>query len=343
MVASGAVGERRLPLTGLVVLGLIGAVAGLQLAAASGASSPSTLRDRADALRAENGSLTATERATWLGLVSLETRLEASQAALVRLTARRRAIAARRAEADFRLGIARRALRISEQRLASRLRALYEHGDADPLSVLLGASSLAEAIEGLESLDRAAGQDKDVVAQLNQSRAKLIRLTRALAAREAEARRAQEAAAATAAALAQAKRERSALLAQLRSQRQANSTNASSLDSQARALASRIAPVAGTARTAAPAPIGGAGTLTVTATGYALPGTTATGVPVGWGIVAVDPSVIPLGTRMTIPGYGEGVAADTGGEVVGAKIDLWFPTRAEALAWGSRTVTITLH
>ena len=56
----------------------------------------------------------------------------------------------------------------------------------------------------------------------------------------------------------------------------------------------------------------------MTASGYALHGTTATGVPVGWGVVAVDPSVIPLGTRMTIPGYGEGVASDTGGAVQGA-------------------------
>jgi len=57
----------------------------------------------------------------------------------------------------------------------------------------------------------------------------------------------------------------------------------------------------------------------------------------------VDPSVIPLGTRMTIPGYGEGVAADTGGAIQGATIDLWFPTAADAAAWGRRTVTITLH
>jgi 3D (Asp-Asp-Asp) domain-containing protein len=83
--------------------------------------------------------------------------------------------------------------------------------------------------------------------------------------------------------------------------------------------------------------------MTVVATGYSLPGTTATGMPVGWGVVAVDPAVIPLGTRMTIPGYGEGVAADTGSAVKGATIDLWFPTTAQALAWGRRTVTITLH
>ena len=60
------------------------------------------------------------------------------------------------------------------------------------------------------------------------------------------------------------------------------------------------------------------------------------------GVVAVDPSVIPLGTRMAIPGYGLGIAADTGGAVVGSTIDVWFPTTAQALAWGRRTVTITV-
>ena len=59
--------------------------------------------------------------------------------------------------------------------------------------------------------------------------------------------------------------------------------------------------------------------------------------------VAVDPSVIPLGPRMTIPGYGEAIAADVGGAVHGNTIDLWFSSRAEAMAWGRRTVTITLH
>jgi 3D (Asp-Asp-Asp) domain-containing protein len=81
----------------------------------------------------------------------------------------------------------------------------------------------------------------------------------------------------------------------------------------------------------------------VRAIGYSLTGRTATGAPTGWGVVAVDPAVIPLGTRLTIPGYGDAVAADTGAGVSGATIDLWFPTREEALAWGARTITITLH
>jgi 3D (Asp-Asp-Asp) domain-containing protein len=83
--------------------------------------------------------------------------------------------------------------------------------------------------------------------------------------------------------------------------------------------------------------------LTVTATAYSGGGSTATGLPVGFGIVAVDPTVIPLGTRMTIPGYGEGVAADTGSAVKGAWIDVWLPTEAQAEAWGTQTLTITIH
>jgi 3D (Asp-Asp-Asp) domain-containing protein len=83
--------------------------------------------------------------------------------------------------------------------------------------------------------------------------------------------------------------------------------------------------------------------LTVVATGYALGGRTATGLPVGWGVAAVDPSVIPLGTHMTVPGYGEAVAADVGGAVRGAVLDLWFPTVAQANAWGRRSVTVILH
>jgi 3D (Asp-Asp-Asp) domain-containing protein len=61
------------------------------------------------------------------------------------------------------------------------------------------------------------------------------------------------------------------------------------------------------------------------------------------GVVAVDPAVIPLGTRLTIPGYGMGIAADTGGSVHGNVIDLWFPTLRQARAWGRQTVTITIH
>jgi len=67
---------------------------------------------------------------------------------------------------------------------------------------------------------------------------------------------------------------------------------------------------------------------------------TATGEYLRRGIIAVDPSIIPMGTRVFIPGYGVAVAADTGGAIRGNKIDLAFDSRSEAFAWGRRTVTM---
>ncbi|MEZ5098500.1 MAG: 3D domain-containing protein [Thermoleophilia bacterium] len=78
-------------------------------------------------------------------------------------------------------------------------------------------------------------------------------------------------------------------------------------------------------------------------TAYAIHGTTATGVQTRHGIIATDPSVIPLGSRIYVPGYGEGVAADTGGAIHGNIIDIWVPTVEEALQWGRRTVTIVVY
>jgi len=68
-------------------------------------------------------------------------------------------------------------------------------------------------------------------------------------------------------------------------------------------------------------------------------GMTSTGVEVTKGIVAVDPSVIPYGTRMYIPGYGMGVAADCGGAVKGNIIDLGYPDGVTP-NWSSRWIDI---
>lgn len=69
-------------------------------------------------------------------------------------------------------------------------------------------------------------------------------------------------------------------------------------------------------------------------------GLTATGIPAHRGIVAVDPDVIPLGTRVYIPGYGLGLAADTGGAIVGNKIDLCMESSSEAWRFGRRDVKV---
>ena len=166
---------------------------------------------------------------------------------------------------------------------------------------------------------------------------------RALAQKEAHLRALEAAASRTAASLDAAQGTRREYLSTLAGQRQLNSAQISRIiyarsgirrderhDHGAHHPGRRCAGQAGH-------------TISVVATGYSMSGTTATGVPVGWGTVAVDPSVIPLGSRLTIPGYGNGVAADTGSGVHGAVVDLWFPTRQQALDWGRRVVTVTLN
>ena len=80
---------------------------------------------------------------------------------------------------------------------------------------------------------------------------------------------------------------------------------------------------------------------TMTATAYTHTGNrTATGIWPKVGIVAVDPRVIPLGTRLYVDGYGYATAADVGGAIKGKRIDVFMETRAECRQWGRRPVQV---
>ena len=81
--------------------------------------------------------------------------------------------------------------------------------------------------------------------------------------------------------------------------------------------------------------------LTLKSTAYTHTGNrTATGAIPKRGTVAVDPKVIPLGTRLYVDGYGFAVAEDRGGSIKGHRIDLFMETEKEALRWGTRPVRV---
>lgn len=69
-------------------------------------------------------------------------------------------------------------------------------------------------------------------------------------------------------------------------------------------------------------------------------GYTASGLKAQYGVVAVDPSVIPLGTHLYIPGYGFAIAGDTGSAIVGDHIDLCYNSGQQAVDWGARQVQV---
>jgi 3D (Asp-Asp-Asp) domain-containing protein/septal ring factor EnvC (AmiA/AmiB activator) len=325
------------------------ALAGLLVFAALVSSSvaadtPSTLRAKASQLSQLNTALSTRAHSALLELYALDSRLDRQRAHIVALRIETARIRAARQAAQRRLAIARRSLTASQRTLSVRLQQLYEQGDSDPVAVVLGATSVNEALNSLDTMNRLANQDKLVIRQTQQARRTYQEQTRTLAAREGDLTALQQQAQQTALALERARTQRASYIAGLAAQRRLNAAAISGLVDQAHSIESRAQQIAAVSPvTGGGAPAATSGTVTVSATGYSLRGHTATGAPVGWGVVAVDPSLIPLGTRMSIPGYGEGIAADTGSAIRGNTIDLWFPTLAQANAWGRRPVTITLH
>lgn len=334
----------RAPGRGLRTLGLAvltGTVALATLPGAGSAETAAELQRKADALRAENARLAVGSQSAVESLAAIEVRLAEAKGELASFRAKAAAVQDRRQEAAQELGIARGSLHASRRALAERLRTLYEEGEADTLAVILGSGSLSAAIDAVETIDLAAKQDESLMGRSRAASRRLALLERALAKQQRELQQLAAVRAAAAASLAAARAERLQALAALRTAHGSNVTKIAQLQDQARMLASAQPPT--TPEFVPGVPVSGTRTMTVTATGYSLTGNTASGMPVGWGAIAVDPSVIPLGARIGVPGYGLGVAADTGGAVVGARIDLWFPTIDQARAWGSRVVTITVH
>ncbi|PLT27654.1 LysM peptidoglycan-binding and 3D domain-containing protein [Peribacillus deserti] len=91
--------------------------------------------------------------------------------------------------------------------------------------------------------------------------------------------------------------------------------------------------------------------VTVQATAYTADcegcsGITATGVNIkdnpNAKVIAVDPQVIPLGSKVYVEGYGYATAEDTGGAIKGNRIDVFIPNEQNALNWGSKTVKVTV-
>jgi len=77
-----------------------------------------------------------------------------------------------------------------------------------------------------------------------------------------------------------------------------------------------------------------------TANCYGCSGRAALGMRAGHGIVAVDPHVIRLGSHLFIPGYGHAIAGDTGGAIIGNRIDLGFESNSDALTFGRRAIRV---
>jgi 3D (Asp-Asp-Asp) domain-containing protein len=315
-----------------------GLAAVLTLTAASAAFAAPGLPDKGAAARADGTSqqLDSQAYSALLSLYSLDSRLEGWRARLASLEHEAAEVRQQRRSLRAELGADRASLKTGQRNLALDLRALYERGEVNAVAVVLGANSLTRGLKQLDYLSRVANESRQIVEATRTARHRLVRSRLLLAAEErrldgalAAARQAEEGLAATVAS-------RRAYISSLRA-RAMQAAQVQSVAAAAQTAEQKSQPLQPTTSV----PVAGKRQLVVSATCYDLSGRTATGMPVGQGVVAVDPSVIPLGTRMYVPGYGNGVAADVGSGIQGATIDLWM-TPTQCAAWGRRTVTITL-
>jgi cystine transport system substrate-binding protein len=354
-----------------VTLGLVALVGLLALALLARPATGEA--DSVGRLRAARSALAAREQAALLQLYSLNTSLDRARTRVARVDAALAAARRDREAARLRYRVAQRSLRIAETRLGAQLRALYERDSPDVLAVVFGATSLDEIITGLDGLNRTTASTSTVVEQTRRARREVEHVLGSLNRKAARLAALRAAAAAQADELGRAQAERTSYIDGLRTREQLTARRIAVLQTKARAAEAASTVVTVRAQAAAsisspgstrpesppPAPAppppppaaqtslqpaaGSGRQLTVVATAYSLHGGTASGLPTGPGVVAVDPTVIPLGTRMEIPGYGPGIAADTGSAIKGLRIDLWFPTLEQTYEWGRRTVTITLR
>jgi 3D (Asp-Asp-Asp) domain-containing protein len=272
---------------------------------------------------------------------------QGEQAARSRLSAVRGELAAQRVL----VAAARANERASQRALALRLNEIYRSRPLDAFAVLLESRSWSDVSAGLDLLDRLSRSDSALVRSARTWHAALRGRARTLKLAESRAEAVQAALQATVAALREADRAHRGLLAQLRRRRvQAVTALARTAHRDVQRARRIVRPQphgGGTASTPLPpAParpsLAPETALSVSATAYSLPGNTASGLPVGPGICATDPRVIPLGTRFDVPGYGPCVAADTGSSIIGARIDLWMPDE-RASVYGTQTITITFR
>jgi 3D (Asp-Asp-Asp) domain-containing protein/peptidoglycan hydrolase CwlO-like protein len=325
----------------------------------------------ADEQRAVLADLRAGEESALLDLFAADSALARAERRVEALQGRLAAIRARSEETRRSLSIAQDNLVVARQLLNERLEQWYRMGEIDTIEIFLASDSFSDVIDQIDAIERMTARDAAVIEGTRAYASETEQHERALAEQERLAQSLVRDAQAEAERLAQVKSAKEALLADLRSRADLTEERIARLDQaaqEARARAEQIAAeqAASGGGQAAPAPDGGdgedagapppppdaapvvdagggtGGTLVVQATAYAIHGTTASGLPTAPGVCATDPSVIPMGTRFTVPGYGTCVAADTGSAIVGNIIDVWFPSLDQARAWGRQTVTVTL-
>ncbi|MHB0867653.1 MAG: 3D domain-containing protein [Thermoleophilia bacterium] len=313
----------------------------LSLLVISSATATSAGQQSESDLEAKSSELDARYRQSLADLVAVDSEVNRTNTEIQTATQRRDDIQGQLQAEQQRLDEIQSRLTSQQGSLEKRLLSTYKSDDIGYLEVVLGAGDFSDFLNRVDMVSLIAEDDRELIISVQESRksveeklALLSRQQEELAALVNQLSSAQQN-------LLNAQAEQQRVSDTIKGQMQDNENMLGQLQSEAAAIETSMNNIQNNSGGNSPPPAGGS-SFTVTATAYCLGGTTATGMPVGRGIIAVDPRVIRLGSRVHVSGYGDAIAADTGGAIKGNKIDVWLPC-GEAYAWGVRTVNVTVY
>jgi 3D (Asp-Asp-Asp) domain-containing protein/peptidoglycan hydrolase CwlO-like protein len=269
-------------------------------------------------------------------VVVLDAEINGLDSRIVELEAESDRLASEISDTEEAIESGRRRLGSKKESLSDRARQMYINGKPSKVVALFTSEDISEFMKRSEYLDKIAAEDtrlikciKDESAGLDQSLADLKEQKRKTDDVASDLRSRKER-------LSEAKSDREEVLASTGADRE-------HVESESRAVEEKIEKV----NPPGPPPNRSGRVLTMEATAYSalepgLTDTTASGLKAQRGVVAVDPGVIPLGTRLHVEGYGYAIAADTGSAIKGNRIDLCFNTLEEVYAYGRRTVRVEI-
>lgn len=225
-----------------------------------------------------------------------------------------------------------------------RAKAMYTTGTNGYLQVLLSSNNVSDFISRVDSITRVMKFDKQVITKLKNNEQSIENQQKALSSENTKLQSLKVSNESTLSNLSNDIQEQKKLL------NEATAKEQQLIAVQTAQKAPQIPEV--TTNTSSPTPSrGGSGSLsyskvlTMEATAYCGDSVTASGAatvrnPNGYSTIAVDPRVIPLGTKVYVDGYGYAIACDIGGAIKGNIIDLFVNSEAEAENWGRRSVTV---
>ncbi len=316
---------------------------------ASPASELGQTSQQIDDLQSQSQSLDASYQQALADLVSVDSEVSRYNNEIADVNQRRADLQASIQQQQQQLQGTQKQLDDRQATLQKRLLGSYKSDDVGYLDVVMGANNFSDLINRVDMINTIAESDRGLIDSIKEAKQSLEDNINSLAGKQKELDSLAGDLNSAQQSLVAAKTHQQSVVDSLKSQKLANDGQLANLQAQAASIESRMNQIQSSSSSGSSGgdgdyspPPGGGATITVQATAYCLAGSTATGMPVGRGIIAVDPSVIPLGARVHVSGYGDAVAADTGGAIVGNRIDVWLPC-GEAYAWGNRTVTVTIY